>query len=316
MRAILTRRVPFLLLTLFVSSILIFVASEILPVDVARNMLGQFASQEAVDALNERLGMDKPLVERYIGWLGRVVTGDFGESTSQRSAVEPLIIKHAINSGILAGVALLVIMPIALLLGIFAGLYPNRFPDRAISLTSLAATSTPEFVVGVLLLLVFAVKLQLLPGSSALTMERTALEAPSKLVLPVLTLAIVDIGYVARMTRASMIEVMSSAYIRAAKLRGIPFQRVVLRHALRNALLTPVTVAMLHINWLVGGIVVTETIFAYPGLGQLMLTAANTRDLPLLEAGALFFALVAVLSQLGADMLYAWLNPRARSANA
>jgi peptide/nickel transport system permease protein len=316
MRAIFTRRVPFLLLTLFVSSILIFVASEILPVDVARNMLGQFASQEAVDALNERLGMDKPLVERYIGWLGRVVTGDFGESTSQRSAVEPLIIKHAINSGILAGVALLVIMPIALLLGIFAGLYPNRFPDRAISLTSLAATSTPEFVVGVLLLLVFAVKLQLLPGSSALTMERTALEAPSKLVLPVLTLAIVDIGYVARMTRASMIEVMSSAYIRAAKLRGIPFQRVVLRHALRNALLTPVTVAMLHINWLVGGIVVTETIFAYPGLGQLMLTAANTRDVPLLEAGALFFALVAVLSQLGADMLYAWLNPRARSANA
>lgn len=316
MRAIFTRRVPFLLLTLFVSSILIFVASEILPVDVARNMLGQFASQEAVDALNERLGMDKPLVERYIGWLGRVLTGDFGESTSQRSPVEPLIIKHAINSGILAGAALLVIMPIALLLGIFAGLYPNRFPDRAISLTSLAATSTPEFVVGVLLLLVFAVKLQLLPGSSALTMERTALEAPSKLVLPVLTLAIVDIGYVARMTRASMIEVMSSAYIRAAKLRGIPFQRVVLRHALRNALLTPVTVAMLHINWLVGGIVVTETIFAYPGLGQLMLTAANTRDVPLLEAGALFFALVAVLSQLGADMLYAWLNPRARSANA
>jgi peptide/nickel transport system permease protein len=316
MRAIFTRRVPFLLLTLFVSSILIFVASEILPVDVARNMLGQFASQEAVDALNERLGMDKPLVARYIGWLGRVLTGDFGESTSQRSPVELLIIKHAINSGILAGVALLVIMPIALLLGIFAGLYPNRFPDRAISLTSLAATSTPEFVVGVLLLLVFAVKLQLLPGSSALTMERTALEAPSKLVLPVLTLAIVDIGYVARMTRASMIEVMSSAYIRAAKLRGIPFQRVVLRHALRNALLTPVTVAMLHINWLVGGIVVTETIFAYPGLGQLMLTAANTRDVPLLEAGALFFALVAVLSQLGADMLYAWLNPRARSANA
>jgi len=315
MRAIFTRRVPFLLLTLFVSSILIFVASEILPVDVARNMLGQFASQEAVDALNERLGMDKPLVERYIGWLGRVLTGDFGESTSQRSPVEPLIIKHAINSGILAGVALLVIMPIALLLGIFAGLYPNRFPDRAISLTSLAATSTPEFVVGVLLLLVFAVKLQLLPGSSALTMERTALEAPSKLVLPVLTLAIVDIGYVARMTRASMIEVMSSAYIRAAKLRGVPFQRVVLRHALRNALLTPVTVVMLHINWLVGGIVVTETIFAYPGLGQLMLTAANTRDVPLLEAGALFFALVAVLSQLGADMLYAWLNPRARTVH-
>jgi peptide/nickel transport system permease protein len=315
MRAILIRA-PFLVLTLFVSSILIFVATEILPVDVARNMLGQFAPQEAVDALNERLGMDKPPVVRYLKWLGRVATGDFGESTSLRSPVGPLIVKHAINSGILAGTALLLIMPIAFLLGIFAGLYPNKLPDRAISLTSLIATSTPEFVVGVLLLLVFAVKLRLLPGSSALVVERTVWESPSKLVLPVLTLAIVDIGYVARMMRASMIEVMRSAYVRAAKLRGVPFQRVVIKHALRSALLTPVTVIMLHINWLVGGIVVTETIFAYPGLGQLMLTAANGRDVALLEAGALFFAMVAVLSQVGADILYVLLNPRSRMVSA
>src|SRR5918993_1115229 len=225
MRAILIRA-PLLILTLFVSSILIFVATEILPVDVARNMLGQFAPQEAVDALNERLGMDKPPVVRYLKWLGRVATGDFGESTSLRSPVGPLVVKHAINSGILAGTALLLIVPIAFLLGIFAGLYPNKLPDRAISLTSLIATSTPEFVVGVLLLLVFAVKLRLLPGSSALVVERTVWESPSKLVLPVLTLAIVDIGYVARMMRASMIEVMRSAYVRAAKLRGVPFHRV------------------------------------------------------------------------------------------
>jgi peptide/nickel transport system permease protein len=316
MRAILTRRVPFLLLTLFVSSVLIFVATEILPVDVARNMLGQFAPQEAVDVLNERLGMDKPPVVRYLKWLGRVAIGDFGESTSLRSPVGPLIVKHAINSGILAGTALLLIMPIAFLLGIFAGLYPNKLPDRAVSLTSLIATSTPEFVVGVLLLLVFAVKLRLLPGSSALVVERTVWESPSKLVLPVLTLAIVDIGYVARMMRASMIEVMRSAYVRAARLRGVPFHRVVIKHALRSALLIPVTVIMLHINWLVGGIVVTETIFAYPGLGQLMLTAANGRDVALLEAGALFFAMVAVLSQVGADILYVLLNPRSRMVSA
>jgi peptide/nickel transport system permease protein len=315
MRAVLIR-VPFLVLTLFVSSILIFVATEILPVDVARNMLGQFAPQEAVDALNERLGLDKPPVVRYLKWLGRVATGDFGESTSLRSPVGPLIVKHAINSGILAGTALLLIMPIAFLLGIFAGLYPNKFPDRAISLTSLIATSTPEFVVGVLLLLIFAVKLRLLPGSSALVVERTVWESPSKLILPVLTLAIVDIGYVARMMRASMIEVMRSAYVRAAKLRGVPFHRVVVKHALRSALLTPVTVIMLHINWLVGGIVVTETIFGYPGLGQLMLTAANGRDVALLEAGALFFAMIAVLSQVGADILYVLLNPRSRMVSA
>jgi peptide/nickel transport system permease protein len=315
MHAIFTRRIPFLLLTLFVSSILVFSASEVLPVNVARNMLGQFAPQAAVDALNKQLGMSKPPVVRYVDWLVHVVTGDFGESISQRSKVGPLIVKHAINSGILAGIAFVVIMPIALVLGLIAGLFPNRLPDRVISFSSLVATSTPEFVVGVLLLLVLVDKLQLLPGSSALIVGNSVLDTPSKLILPVITLAVVDIGYVARMTRSSMIEVMRSDYIRAAKLRGIPTHWVVVRHALRNALLTPVTVVMLHINWLVGGIVVTETIFAYPGLGQLMLTAANARDVPLLEGGALFFALVAVLSQLGADLLYAWLNPRARAGS-
>jgi peptide/nickel transport system permease protein len=316
MRLILLRRIPLLLLTLFVSSVLIFVASELLPVDVARNMLGQFASQEAVDALNQRLGMDLPPVERYVRWAGRSLAGDFGQSTSQQSPVGPLIVKHAINSGILAAAALLVIVPLALALGAIAGLHPNRPIDRLISFGSLASTSTPEFVVGVLLLLAFSVRLQLLPGSSALLTERTVLDSPSKLVLPVLTLALVDVGYVARMMRASMIEVMQSGHIRAARLRGLPFRRIVWRHALRNGLLTPITVLMLHINWLVGGIVVTETIFGYPGLGQLMLTAANGRDVPLLEGGALFFALVAVVSQLLADLIYAWLNPRARAGLA
>jgi peptide/nickel transport system permease protein len=308
----LLRRIPFLLLTLFISSVLIFIATEVLPIDIARNMLGQFASQEAVDALNQRLGLNDPAILRYLRWVDHCLAGDFGLSTSQQTAVAPLLIKHAENSGILTAASLLIIVPIALLLGAIAGLYPNRTIDRLISFASLTSTSTPEFVIGVLLLLIFAVRLQILPGSSALVTESTVLESPSKLVLPVLTLSLVDIGYVARMMRASMIEVMRSQYIRAARLRGLPFRRIVLRHALRNAMLTPVTVLMFHINWLVGGIVVTETIFGYPGLGQLMLTAANTRDVPLLEGGALFFATVAVVSQLLADILYAWLNPRVR----
>jgi peptide/nickel transport system permease protein len=308
----LLRRVPFLLLTLLVSSVLIFIATEVLPIDIARNILGQFAPQEAVDALSRRLGLTDPAIVRYFRWVDRSLTGDLGVSTSQQTAVAPLLIKHAENSGILAVASLLVIVPVALFLGAVAGLYPNRTADRLISFASLASTSTPEFVIGVLLLLIFAVKLQILPGSSALVTESTVLESPSKLVLPVLTLSLVDIGYVARMMRASMIEVMRSQYIRAARLRGLSFRRIVLRHALRNAMLTPVTVLMFHINWLVGGIVVTETIFGYPGLGQLMLTAANTRDVPLLEGGALFFATVAVVSQLLADILYAWLNPKVR----
>lgn len=312
----LARRIVLLVVTLFVSSLLIFFASEVLPVNVGRNILGQFASQEAVDELNNKLGLDKPVVERYGLWLKKSVTGDLGSSTSQQTAVGPLVLDRALNSAILALAAFLVIMPLGLVLGAIAGLYPNRIPDRIISLTSLGTTSTPEFAIGVLLLLVFAVKLRLLPGSSALITEATPLEVPSKLVLPVLTLAFVDVGYVTRMMRASMIEVMRTPYIRAAKLKGLPFRRVVFRHALRNALLTPITVVMLHVNWLIGGIVVTETIFGYPGLGQLMLTAASRKDVPVLEAGALLFTLVAVVSQLMGDLLHALLNPRVRFASS
>ena len=313
---ILLRRVPLMALTFFVSSVLIFLASEVLPVDVARNMLGQFAPQEAVDALNEKLGMNRPVVERYVDWMGGALRGDFGVSTSQQQPVGPLIVRHAINSAILAGAALLVIMPVGMALGVFAGLYQNKPADRVISIFSLGTTSTPEFVIGVLLLIIFAIWLKVLPGSSALVGVPNALGAPSKLVLPVLTLAIVDVGYVARMTRAATIDVMHAPFIRAARLRGLPFRRVVIGHALRSALLTPITVMMLHINWLVGGIVVTETIYGYPGLGQLMLTAANTKDVLLLEAGVLFFVVVAIVSQFAADILYAWMNPRARTVGS
>lgn len=312
MRALVLRRLSFLFLTLFVSSVLIFVASEILPVDVARNILGRFAPQEAVDALRERLGLDQPLVVRYLDWIRGAVVGDFGNSTSQQLPVGPLLYRHAVNSAILAGTALLVMLPLALLFGALAGLYPDTVLDRVISTTSIVTVSTPEFVVGVLLLLFFAVHFQLFPGSSALVTQATPLSSPSKLVLPIMTLVVVDTGYIARMMRVSMIEVMSSPYIRAARLRGLPFKRIVLRHALRDALLTPVTVVMLHINWLIGGIVVTEAIFGYPGLGYLMLIAANQKDVALLEAGALLFTVVAVFSQFTADILYAWLNPRAR----
>ncbi|MGF6177974.1 peptide/nickel transport system permease protein [Ensifer sp. 4252] len=310
MHTILAKKLALLSFTLFVSSVLIFVAAEGLPVDVGRDMLGRFAPQEAVDALNEKLGMNKPLLERYGHWVGGAVTGDLGFSTSQQQPVGPLILRHAANSAILAAVALAVITPMAFLLGMFAGLYPGSRLDRLISTGSLATNSTPEFVVGVLVLLLFAVHLRVLPGSSAMTGGATPLSDPSRLVLPVMTLAIVDVGYLARMMRVSMIEVMGSSYIRAAVLRGLPFRRIVVRHALRSALVTPITVLMLHINWLIGGIVVTEAIFGYPGLGLLMLTAANQKDVPLLEGGALVFAIVAVCSQVAADFLNAWLNPR------
>lgn len=316
MLTLIARKIALLCVTLFISSVLIFVAAEGLPIDVGRDILGRFAPQEAVDALNEKLGLNKPVVERYARWIGGVATGDFGFSTSQQQPVTGLILRRALNSAVLAVAALALIVPIAFLLGLIAGLYPASRADRIISSLSLAATSTPEFVVGVLVLLVFAVHFHLLPGSSALTGGMMPWSDPAKLVLPMLTLAIVDIGYLARMMRVSMIEVMQSSYVRAAMLRGLPFRRVVVRHALRNAIITPITVVMLHINWLIGGIVVTEAIFSYPGLGLLMLTAANQKDIPLLEGGAMLFAVVAVCSQFGADLLGSWLNPRDRAITA
>lgn len=303
-----------MLLTLWVSSVLIFVASDMVPVDVGRNILGQFAPQEAVDALNEQLGMNDPAVMRYGNWLERTLRGDLGLSTSQQLPVAHLLAQRGLNSAILAALALVVIMPLALLLGVIAALQEGQVVDRAISFSTLVATSTPEFVTGVLLLLLFAVHLHWLPASSALIGGATPLARPDKLVLPVLTLALVDIGYVARMMRASMVEAMRSPHVRAARLRGLPYGHVVLGHALRGALVTPLTVVLLHINWLLGGIVVTETIYGYPGLGQLLLTAAHGRDLPLLQAGALLLAIVAVLSQILADLLQAWLDPRSRAA--
>jgi peptide/nickel transport system permease protein len=308
------RRALLVAFTLFVSSLLIFVAAEVLPGDIGRNTLGQFASQQSVDALNAKLGVDQPMPVRYVKWLGNSLTGDFGTSTSKQAPVGDLVGRRILNSGILAAFAFALIMPVGFLLGGIAAITRGTLADRVISMTSLITTSIPEFASGVFLLLLFAITLDWLPGSSALVSEGTALESPEKLVLPVLVLALVDIGYVARMTRASTIEVMNTPYVRMARLKGLPPRWIVRRHVARNALPTPVTVAFLHLNWLVGGLVVTETIFGYPGIGQLMLDAAIAKDVPVLEAGALFFAVVAVISQLIADGLQALLTPRARAS--
>ncbi len=304
------RKLASLAFTLFVSSVLIFLAAEALPGDVGRNMLGRFAPQQAVDVLNEKLGMNRPLAGRYVSWIGGVARGDFGFSQSQQQPVGPLILRHAGNSLILALGTLVVVVPLSFGLGLAAGLFPGTKRDRVISTTALATNATPEFVVGVLALLVFAVHLRVLPGSSAMTGRMTPLSDPIRLVLPVLTLATVELGYLTRMMRVSMIEVMQSSYVRAARLRGLPFRRVVVRHALKGAIVTPITVVMLHVNWLIGGIVVTEAIFNYPGLGLLMLTAASQKDVALLEGGAIVFAVVAVFSQVAADIFARLLNLR------
>jgi len=424
------RRLGFMLLTMFLVSIAVFLIAEVAPGDVARHILGQFATPEQVELLRDQMGLDEPIYVRYFDWLvgndwrlrrlvgmplkqvlipgradaewyaiapdgtmlqwkmkseglveirvtpdgertevpfdgwlvdengeeyfwgvdtaGHVVLWKKGEATREvgpasagRAMVEasgveyypirrgilrgdpgislrtnrpvgPTLARRLRNSLSLAGVAFVIIMPIALVLGLLAGLREGSPLDRAISLFSLVTTSVPEFASGVFLILIFAFWLKILPGAAIFPDDTAPLQNPKLLILPVLTLTLVEVGYVARMTRASMAEVMTAPYIRAAFLKGLPYWRIVFKHALRNALIAPITVIMLHVNWLVGGIVVVESVFGYPGLGMYLLDSALFKDINAIEAGAMVMVALAVGSQLVADIIYTFLNPRIR----
>jgi peptide/nickel transport system permease protein len=310
----LLRRLLFMLVTMLAVSAIVFVISEVVPIDVARNILGPYASAESLEHLRKQMGLDLPVMTRYWHWLGRFVQGDFGMSSNYQAPVASLLWRRLANSAILAGVAFALIMPIGLLLGVIAGMREGGRLDRAISVASLVSTSVPTFASGVFLILIFTLWLGWLPGSSVLDRETWAYEAPVKLIMPVLTLALVELGYLARMTRASMAEVMSSGYVRTAILKGLPYRRIIVRHALRNALLAPITVVLLHINWLMGGIVVVESLFGFHGFGRMMLDASLNKDVAVIEAGAMVAIAIAVTTQLLADLLYTALNPRIRFA--
>jgi peptide/nickel transport system permease protein len=423
------RRLLFMLLTMLFVSMLVFLISELAPGDVAKHILGQFASPEQIELLRQQMGLDEPLPLRYFDWLagndwrhtrlvgrplrfttvpgqlqpqwyavegdllkqwrmttdglieitvypdgtrdqvpfdgwlvdqdgseyfwgvdtaghvvlwrkgaagaeagpasaGRTMTegggekyyplrkgllrGDPGISLRTNRPVGPTLLRRLRNSFTLAAIAFAFIMPIALVLGLLAGLREGGPVDRVISLLSLITTSVPEFASGVFLILVFAFWLKLLPGAAVFVNDVAPWQEPKLLILPVLTLTLVEVGYVARMTRASMVEVMNAPYIRTAFLKGLPYRRIVLRHALRNALMAPITVIMLHVNWLVGGIVVVESVFGYPGLGMYLLDSALFKDINAIEAGAMVMVALAVVTQLIADVIYTFLNPRIR----
>jgi len=425
------RRLGFLALTLLLVSIFVFLISELAPGDVARHILGQFASPEQVALMREQLGLNQPVYVRYFDWLvgndwrlnkllgkpltfvtvegqrepqwyaveddgtlsqwkwkddglvrfsvnpvdgkreelpfnewkidenghayfwgvdtaghmtlwyrdqegreqfgaaaGRAITessgakylplrkgllrGDPGISTRTGRPVGPTLLRSTRNSFFLAGVAFVIIMPIALLLGLLAGLREGSVMDRTISIFSLVTTSIPEFASGVFLILIFAFWLKSLPGSAVISDGSPPWQNLKLLILPILTLTLVEVGYVARMTRASMVEVMNAPYIRTAYLKGLPYNRIVFRHALRNALMAPITVIMLHVNWLVGGIVVVESVFGYPGLGRYILDSALFKDVFAIEAAAMVMVALAVSTQLVADIIYTFLNPRIR----
>ena len=247
----------------------------------------------------------------YIPLKKGFVRGDPGVSLRTGRPVAKSRYIRVRNSMVLAGIAFVLVMPLALLLGMLAGLKEGSLRDRLLSIGGMVFTVTPEFATGIFLILIVAVWLGLVPGATVFG-EKAPWERPDMLVLPVLTLALIELGYVLRITRASMVEVMRSPYIRTAFLKGLPYWRIVFKHAIRNALLAPITVIMLHVNWLMGGIVIVEVVFGYPGLGKYLLESALFKDINALEAGAMVLVIIAVGTQLLADIIYTFLNPRIR----
>ena len=247
----------------------------------------------------------------YIPLKKGFVRGDPGESLRTGRPVSKSIGVRLRNSVVLAGTAFVLIMPLALLLGIIAGLREGSVLDRGLSIPGMMFSVIPEFVTGIFLILVLAQWLELVPGSTVFG-EKAPWTRPDMLVLPVLTLSLIELGYILRITRASMAEVMQAAYIRTAFLKGLKYWRVIFKHAVRNALIAPITVILLHINWMMSGIVIVEVVFGYPGLGKYLLDSALYKDVPALEAGAMVMVFIAVFTQLVADIIYTFLNPRIR----
>lgn len=249
----------------------------------------------------------------YIPLRKGLLRGDPGMSLQYGRPVGFILWPRIRNTLVLAGVAFAVVMPLALLFGIIAGVSAGRWQDRTISIAGLILTATPEFVTGIFLIMILGIWLKWLPPASIFLSDNDVYKL-KLIALPVITLTAVELGYVARMTRASMVEVMDSSYIRTAIIKGMPFSRVVLRHALRNALMAPITVIMLHVNWLIGGIVVVEVLFGFPGLGKFIFDAATFGDYNSVEAAAMFTVVVAVVTRLLGDLIYTFLNPRIRYA--
>jgi len=306
------RRIGFMVLTVVLASIIIFWATAILPGDVASQILGRYATQQAKDNLRKELGLDKPVTVQYGHWLGNFVKGDWGTSPSTATEVRPLVIHRLRNSFMLAIVAFVMYVPLGVLLGLLAALRKNRWLDQIISVGSLAFIGLPEFVSGLILITIFSIELGWFPSQSAIATDSTFVQALPYLILPALTVTLTNLAYVVRMTRSSTVDVLQMDYVRTANLKGLRPRRVLFTHVLRNSLLPTITVVAMGIGWLIGGLIVTEQVYGYPGIGRLLLFAIQRRDIALIQTAALLIVIIYVIANLAADILYAVLNPRIR----
>ena len=311
------RRLGFLLLTVLLTSLIIFAVTQWLPGDVCRIILGREVGEQALVSCRENLGLNEPLPIQYFNWLRNFATGDWGQSFSTRSPILPLVLERVGNSLMLASLTLAISVPLAVSLGVVAGLNENKFIDNAINIFSLSVVGLPEFVTGLVLIQIFSFELRKrglpsLPANSSIRPEAGFAEALPMLILPAVTATLVLLAYIARLTRAGVIEELKKPYVRTADLKGLPRGTVIFKHVLRNALLPTITIIAISFGWLISGLVVIENVFNYPGLGRLLVFAIDRRDLPLMQAVVMVTVVGFASANLIADLLYGVLNPRIR----
>ena len=312
MAKLILQRLALGVLTLWVVSVLIFAGTEILPGDVATAILGQSRTPEAVAAIRASLGLNRPAYVRYASWLGQFVEGDIGKSLANDRDIAPEIRERLGNTLFLAGVAAAVAVPLSILLGLLAAMRPNSIFDRLINAVTLTTISVPEFFIGYVLIIVFAVRLDWFPSLAMISEDMGFWDRLNAVALPALTLVLVVLAHMMRQTRAAVLSVLSSPFIEMAFLKGIPKWRIVLQHAVPNALAPIVNVVAINLAYLIVGVVVVEVVFVYPGMGQLMVDSVSKRDVPVVQTCGLVFALAYVGLNMIADLLGILSNPRLR----
>ena len=307
------KRILLGLITLFIVSLITFVGVEVLPGDACTTYLEREAYGAALEACYKRLGLDIPAYERYVNWAVGVIQGDFGYSLSGEMKINDVLGPRVKNSLVLASASILIGIPIALLLGIITALWRDKLPDIIISTFTIFSMTIPEFISATLLILIVAIWLEWLPGIVIVPTGASISELLPNIILPVIAISMIMTAHMARMVRSSVIQVMSSDYVQMAILKGVPYWKMVFKHVLPNALLPAINVVALTIAWLLGGVVVTEVVFNYPGLGRLVIESISNRDLPVVQALAIILASIYVIINLIADLLTLMLNPRLKS---
>jgi peptide/nickel transport system permease protein len=310
------KRLGLALVTLWLLSVIVFLATQVIPGDPGRAILGNLAAPSAVAALDHQLGVDRPLVVQYWTWITGILHGNFGISTQFRQPIGPYIKAALINSLKLAALAFVIVVPLGIVGGVVAALSYGKAADRVISVAGLSATTLPEFVSGIVVIVIFGVALKVLPVSASAGAGASAGSQFQHLILPAIPLVLVLFGYIARMARAGTIEALNSDYARTATLKGLKRSVVIRRHVLRNSLLPTITVIATQTGYLIGGLVIIETLFNYQGIGLLIYTAAKSKDFPMLAAGVLTVGVVYMVATLFADILATLLNPRLRLGGA